>query len=92
MADSADYKKLIEEIVGKQVEILGPDIALRKAKNIPGLELDETGRVLRLDESNSQNILQKLVDGYIALSGAIVKNILDPVFAKYPEIKLNLPK
>ena len=79
MAQSADYQNLIEEIVGKQVEILGPDIALRKAKNIPGLELDETGQVLRLDESSAQNILQQLVDEYIALSGAIVKNILDPV-------------
>ena len=89
---TADYRKLIEEIVGKQMDILGPDIALRKAKNIPGLELDDKGHILRLDESDFQNILQKLVDEYIALSGAIVKNILDPVFAKYPGIKLNLPK
>jgi len=85
-----DYKKLIEEIVAKQMDILGPDMAVRKAQNVAGLKLDDQGKILSLDESDAQNILQKLVDEYIALSGAIVKNILDPVFAKYPELKLNL--
>ena len=92
MSVPADYKKLIEEIVSKQMVILGPEVALRKAKNIRGLKIDENGVVINFDESNAHGILQKLVDEYIALSGAIVKNILDPVFAKYPEIKLNLPR
>ena len=92
MDSGTAYKKLIEEIVRKQMDILGPDIALRKARNIAGLEIDDRGTVLRLNDSDSQNILQKLVDEYIALSGAIVKNILEPVFAKYPGVKLNLPK
>ena len=92
MSTPADYKSLIEEIVSKQMDILGPEIAVRKAKNIGGLTLDETGKVTKLDETHSQEILQQLVDEYIALSGAIVKNILDPVFAKYPEMKLNLNK
>ena len=87
-----DYKKLVEEIVAKQMDILGPEIAVRKAQNVPGLSLDDQGRVLSLNEADPQTVLQKLVDEYIALSGAIVKNILDPVFAKYPEIKLNLPR
>ena len=91
MPGNVDYRKLIEEIVSKQMAILGPDIALRKARNVPGLEVDEQGVVQRLNEADSQNILQKLVDEYIALSGAIVRNILDPVFAKYPGVKLNLP-
>ena len=86
----ADYKKLIEEIVGKQMDILGPEMAVRKAQNVPGLKLDDEGKVVSLDEAGAQVVLQKLVDEYISLSGAIVKNILDPVFAKYPEIKLNL--
>ncbi len=90
MSTQQDYKKLIEEIVGKQMDILGPEIAIRKAANVPGLTLNDKGQVIKLDESNAQAVLQKLVDEYIALSGAIVKNILDPVFAKYPEIKLNL--
>lgn len=92
MGQVENYKKLIEEIVGKQMDILGPEIALRKTKNIKGLEVDERGKVIRLDEDAAQSSLQQLVDEYITLSGAIVKNILYPVFAKYPEIKLNLPQ
>lgn len=92
MSTAADYKKLIEEIVAKQMDILGPEIAVHKAMNVPGLKLNENGKIITLDEGNAQTVLQKLVDEYIALSGAIVKNILDPVFAKYPEIKLNLPR
>jgi len=90
MSTPADYKKLIEEIIGKQMDILGPEIAIRKAKNVAGLSLKEDGTVARLDEGNAHEILQKLVNEYIALSGAIVKNILDPVFAKYPEIKVDI--
>lgn len=90
MSSVQDYKKLIEEIVSKQMDILGPDIAIRKAENVSGLRLDEKGKVASIDEDDAQAVLQKLVDEYIALSGAIVKNILDPVFAKYPGIKLNL--
>ncbi|OGE79091.1 MAG: hypothetical protein A2751_05600 [Candidatus Doudnabacteria bacterium RIFCSPHIGHO2_01_FULL_46_14] len=91
MAIDQDYKKLIEEIISKQMDILGPEIAIRKATNVAGLKLSDKGEVLSIDENNAQAILQKLVDEYIALSGAIVKNILNPVFAKYPGIKLNLP-
>jgi hypothetical protein len=87
---TSDYKKLIEEIVAKQMDILGAEMAVRKAQNVSGLKLDDGGKILSLDESNLQGVLQKLVDEYIALSGAIVKNILDPVLVKYPEIKLNL--
>lgn len=90
MTSSQDYKKLIEEIVMKQMDILGPEIAIRKAGNVPGLTLSDKGQVTRFDEGQAEVVLQKLVDEYIALSGAIVKNILDPVFAKYPGIKLSL--
>ena len=84
-----DYKKLISEIISKQTDILGADIAIRKANHVAGLKVSESGEVLSL-QGNPQAILQHLVEEYIALSGEIVKNILGPVFAKYPEIKLNL--
>ena len=86
---SEEYKNLISEIVKKQMDLLGPDMALRKAKNVPGLSLNDDGSVLEL-QGESHAMLQKLVDEYISLSGEIVKNILGPVFLKYPEIKINL--
>lgn len=71
------------------MDILGPDIALRKAQNVPGLKIASDGNVSSLS-GDPEQILQKLVDEYISLSGEIVKNILGPVFAKYPDIKLTL--
>ena len=84
-----NYKNLINDIIAKQTLILGPDIVLLKARNIPGLELSADGKVESI-KGDHQQVLQSLVNEYIALSGQIVKNILSPVLAKYPEIKLTI--
>jgi len=87
MSTEEDYKKLITEIINKQADLLGPDIAVRKANNVEGLKVSDEGTIQSI-KGQPEEILQKLVDEYISLSGAIVKNILGPVFAKYPDIKL----
>ncbi|HTL39505.1 MAG TPA: hypothetical protein VL306_01710 [Methylomirabilota bacterium] len=89
MPEQADYQNLINDIVAKQMVILGPDIVLLKARNVAGLKLDPSGKVESLD-GDPQQILQSLVSEYIALSGQIVKNILTPVFAKYPQIQVTI--
>jgi hypothetical protein len=89
MATPQDYKNLINDILAKQALILGQEIVMLKAKNVAGLKLNSDGKVEGID-GNPEEVLQKLVDEYIALSGQIVKNILNPVFAKYPEIKVTL--
>lgn len=85
MAEITDYKNLINDIIAKQIVILGPDIVLLKARNVSGLKLNNKGQVESL-AGDPQEVLQRLIDDYIALSGQIVKNILSPVFAKYPNI------
>lgn len=89
MAENNDYKNLINDIIAKQTLILGPDIVLLKAKNVPGLTLDSKGQVQEIS-GDPQQILHKLIDEYISLSGQIVKNILIPVFAKYPQIQVTI--
>ncbi|MBX4205404.1 MAG: hypothetical protein KW788_04470 [Candidatus Doudnabacteria bacterium] len=89
MADNTQYESIINDIITKQTLILGPDIVKVKAANVPGLELDANGKVTAI-KGDPQEVLQKLVDEYIGLSGLIVKNILAPVFAKYPEIKISI--
>lgn len=80
-----DYQKLLTEIIQKQVAILGPAIAVMKAKNIPGLDVKDDGTVISI-EGDAQEIVKKLVDQYVDLSGQIVKNALSSVFAKYPTL------
>ena len=89
MANTEEYTNLINDIIAKQTLILGPDIVLVKAKNVEGLKLDEKGKVLSID-GDPQAVLQMLIDQYISLSGMIVKNILNPVLAKYPDIQVKI--
>lgn len=89
MGTAEDYKNLLTEIIKKQMDILGPEIGVKKAQKVPGLSVDDNGQVKDI-KGDPQIVMQKLVEEYIALSGEIVKNILGPVFQKYPEIKINL--
>lgn len=81
-----EYQNLLTEIIQKQVAILGPAIAVMKAKNIPGLTVTDDGTVTNI-EGNPQEIVKMLVDEYVDLSGQIVKSALGSVFAKYPTLK-----
>jgi hypothetical protein len=80
------YMSLMSEIIAKQSDILGPDIAILKARNVAGLEIGDDGKVTNIS-GNPQEVLQKLVNEYVELSGLIVKNALGSVFEKYPDIK-----
>lgn len=89
MANQKEYKDLITEIIQKQILILGPDIAIMRARQIEGLKIESDGTVIDI-AGNEQEVLQRLIDKYIELSGEIVKNILGPVFAKYPAINVRM--
>lgn len=89
MTQQQDYHNLINDIIAKQIVVLGPDIVLLKARNVTGLSLGNDGKVVSIS-GDPQIVLQKLVDEYIALSGQIVKNILTPVLEKYPNIKISI--
>jgi len=85
MEQTEKYKNIISEMIAKQAVVLGPKIAILKARNVQGLTVDDKGDVISI-EGNSSEVLQSLIDEYIALSGEIVKNVMRPIFEKYPEI------
>ena len=88
MNEKEQYTALISEIIKKQSLILGPEIAVLKARSVPGLMVDNDGKVTGVGE-NPKETLQNLVDQYVELSGLIVKNALGSIFAKYPDININ---
>lgn len=88
MDKKEQYQSLINEVIAKQAIILGPDIAILKARKVPGLKISDEGKVLDVIGSPTE-VLQKLVDEYVELSGQIVKTALSSVFTKYPELKEN---
>lgn len=83
---NADYKQILTEIIKKQIVILGPQIAVIKARNVLGLKVSDDGTVTDV-EGPEQVVLQKLIDEYVALSGEIVKNAVNSIFEKYPSIQ-----
>lgn len=80
-----DHKKLLTEVIKKQIVILGPDITLVKARNVKGLTVADDGTVTELT-GNHQEITQQLIDQFMELSGLIVKKTMEPLLANLPNI------
>ncbi len=88
MDENKQYTDLISEVIKKQSVILGPEIAILKARSVKDLVIDNDGKVVSVG-SNPKETLQKLVDQYVELSGQIVKNALGSIFAKYSNLNIN---
>lgn len=80
------YLSLLSEIIAKQSIILGPGMAILKARSVQGIIIDDFGKVTEINGDPAE-MVQKLVDQYVELSGQIVKSALSSIFIKYPELK-----
>ena len=79
------YREIMSEIISKQTIILGPEIAVMRARSIGEIEITDSGEVVEIS-GDERVALQKLIDVYVELSGQIVKNALGTIFSKYPEV------
>ncbi len=86
MEEKLNYNNLLSDVIAKQSVILGPGIAVLKARNVKELTITDDGKVTDI-KGDPNEVLQKLIDEYVNLSGLIVKNALGSVFAKYPGLK-----
>jgi len=86
MDQTEQYKSVMSEIIAKQSVILGPDMAIARAKKVSGVGVSDKGEVTGVDGDPAE-ALKRLIDTYVELSGQIVKNALGPIFMKYPDIK-----
>jgi hypothetical protein len=77
--EKEQYISLINEIIQKQSIILGPQIAILKARAADGLRVGDDGKVTDITGDPSE-CLHKLIDHYVELSGQIVRNALIPIF------------
>lgn len=73
-----DYKKLLTDVIKKQIVILGPDITLVKARNVRGLSIADDGSVTDM-QGDPQELIKQLVDQFVQLSGLIVKKTMEPL-------------
>jgi hypothetical protein len=78
-----DYKKLLTQVIQKQIVILGPTITLAKARNVKGLSISDDGTVISM-QGQPQDLIQGLIDQFVQLSGLIVKKTMEPLLSVYP--------
>lgn len=86
MSDSEEYKKMLTDLIQKQMVVLGPNIALDKARKIAGLKVSDDGTVLDMD-GDPQFVLKGVANEYMVLSGQIAQMTLNTLLEKYPKIK-----
>ena len=84
MQPNTDYKKLLTDVIQKQMVILGPSITLAKARNVKGLTVGDDGTVVNI-EGQPQELIQGLIDQFVQLSGLIVKKTMEPLLSAYPD-------
>jgi len=85
------YLLLLSEIIAKEAIIFGPDMAILKARRVASLVIDNNGNVIDI-KGYSADAAQELVNEYIKLSEQAVKDVINQVFIKYPQIKkVNIP-
>lgn len=75
-----DDQKLLTDVIKKQIVILGPDITLAKARNVPGLIVADDGTVTAIN-GDPKLLTQELVNQFMELSGLIVKKTMEPLLA-----------
>ena len=78
--NTTEYKQLLTAVIKKQIVILGPDITLAKAHNVPGLAVDSEGNVTNIS-GEPEIITQSLIDQFVQLSGLIVRKTMEPLLA-----------
>ncbi len=74
--DEEKMKKVLSGLIQKQAVILGPNVALSRARKTQGLDISDEGVVTSIS-GDTKDVLQKVVAEYTALSGEITQTILN---------------
>lgn len=86
MTTTEDYQALLSDLIKKQMVMLGPPVAISKARKIGALTVTDDGNVSAI-AGDAQAALKELASEYMALSGQIAQTTLASLLEKYPEIK-----
>ncbi len=81
MNDSAlDYQRLLTDAIHKQMIILGTQITLTKARNVPGLTITNDGNVTGISP-NPQNDVTLFLEQFRDISSPLVKKTMQPLLS-----------
>jgi len=86
MPDHEQYKQMLTDLIQKQMVVLGPNIALDKARKVSGLKISDDGTVMDIS-GDPQMVLKGVATEYMQLSGQIAQMTLNSLVEKYPSLK-----
>jgi len=81
-----DYLALLSDLIKKQMVMLGPSVAVSRARKVSALTITDDGSVSAIG-GDAQDALRLLASEYMGLSGQIAQTTLTSLLEKYPEIK-----
>lgn len=85
------YEEIAQAIIQKQMIVIGGNIALSRARKVPGLEVGEGGKVKKLSEK-PVDAIEELIIQYSELLGpagvSFAKDAALPIVAKNPGLLL----
>ena len=77
-ATATDYKKVLTEVLQKQIVILGPAITLAKARHVDGIDVADDGSVMSLS-ADGHAVSVKVLEQFRELSPLLVKKTMKPL-------------
>ena len=84
------YKEIISAILEQKIRSFG-QLAVVRAKNIKGLEIDNDRNITALSR-DPQEILRDLIKSFEEIAGKIstvsIKKVIFPILQQYPDIML----
>ena len=84
--DVVSYKKMLSDLIQKQMVMLGPNIVLDKARKVSGLVVSNDGEVTEIS-GDPKVVLKGVADEFMALSGQIAQMTLNALLEKYPGVE-----
>lgn len=84
--DSNNYKKMLSDLIKKQMIMLGPNIVLDKARKVQGLTVADDGEVTNIT-GDPRQVLKGVANEFMALSGQIAQMTLNTLLEKYPGVE-----
>jgi len=74
MQDSSNTKEILTALIQKQMLILGPNVALGRARRVKDLTVSDDGAVTEI-KGDANIASEALVNEFIALTGDVTKTL-----------------
>ncbi len=69
------YKDIAQKIVDREMEVIGQQLAMRTAREVEGIEINDEGDIQEL-EGEGKKLIDELVKGYEEKTGKVAVSII----------------